>query len=114
MQSVHRSGRNLNMKKRGWVELRCLHQTQHAAEGVRTRDASGINVPEECAQRKSTGEFSALLRQEDRKLRWLAPVQAGVDLIPGGRLVSPRQPLLETQDAIAHRIVSGIYVLLSF
>ena len=59
------------------VELRHLHQTRYAAEGVRTRDA---------AVSKLIRELNALLRQEgnrtvgtgqDRKLRWHAPDQEG-------------------------------------
>ena len=83
------------MKKREGVELQCLHQTRHAAEGGQTRNASGIDAPQERARRQLMRELSALLRQEDGKLRWLAPVQAGISALSQG--VSPGQLLLETR-----------------
>ena len=68
------------------VELRRLHQTRYAAEGVRTRDAAVSNRPDESVRCKLIRELNALLRQEgnrtvgtsqDRKLRWHAPDQEG-------------------------------------
>ena len=73
------------------VELRRLHQTRYAAEGVRTRDVAGTNGPEESVRRRLIRELNALLRQEgsratgtgqDRKLRWCAPAQDGTGLTP--------------------------------
>lgn len=77
------------------VELRRLHQTRHAAEGIRTRDVAVVNTPEESIRRKLIRELNALLRQEenraqgtgqDRTLRWLAPVQGETDSIPENRV----------------------------
>ena len=67
------------------VELRRLHQTRYAAEGVRTRDAV-VSNRHESVRCKLIRELNALLRQEgnravgtgqDRKLRWHAPDQEG-------------------------------------
>ena len=95
MQPVPKSGRDhvysysTWKKKRKWVELRCLHRILRAPEGVRTRDASGTNVPEECARheliRELIRELSVLLRQRGLRVCWLAPVQAGIDPIPGSQ-----------------------------
>lgn len=73
------------------VELRRSHQTQYAAEGIRTRDVAEASRPEESIRRKLVRELNALLRQEesrapgtgqDRKLRWIEPVQAGTSIAP--------------------------------
>lgn len=73
------------------VELRRSHQTRYAAEGVRTRDAPGANIPEESVRRRLIRELNALLRQEgsraigtgqDRKLRWLTVAQEGTGPTP--------------------------------
>lgn len=76
------------------VERRRLHQTRHAAEGVRTRDATEAGGHEESVRLRLMRELNALLRQEesrapgtgqDRKLRWLAPAQGGVGSTPESR-----------------------------
>lgn len=73
------------------VELRRLHQTRYAAEGVRTRDAAVVDTPEQSIRHKLIRELNALLRQEenraqgtgqDRALRWLTPAQGETDSIP--------------------------------
>ena len=80
------------------VELRRLHQTRYAAEGVRTRDAAGSNIPEESVRCRLIRELNALLKQEgnravgtgqDRKLRWHAPTQEGSVPIPAENLPTP-------------------------
>jgi hypothetical protein len=46
------------------VELRRSHQTQHAAEGVRTRDSAEINRPNESVRCKLIRELNPVLRQD--------------------------------------------------
>jgi hypothetical protein len=79
------------------VGLRRLHQTQYAAEGVRTRDVAEADGPEESLRHKLTRELNALLRKEEsratgtgqnRKLRWLEPVQGGTGSAPEGDFIS--------------------------
>ena len=74
------------------VELRRSHQTQHATEGVRTRDAAETNRPSESVRCKLIREMNALLRQDqnrapgtgqDRKLRWETPAQGKTGSAPG-------------------------------
>jgi len=73
------------------VELRRPHQTQHAAEGVRTRDVAETNRPGESVRCKLIREVNALLRQDrnhapgtgqDRKLRWETPAKGTTSLRP--------------------------------
>jgi len=80
------------------VELRRLHQTRYAAEGVRTRDAVGSNRPEESVRCRLIRELNTLLRQEgnratgtgqDRKLRWHAPNQEGPVSTPAENTPTP-------------------------
>ena len=61
------------------VELRCSHQTRHAAEGVCTCDSAKTNRPDESVRCKLIREMDTLLHQDqirapgigqDRKLRW--------------------------------------------
>lgn len=68
------------------VGTRGLHQTRHAAEGVRTRDSAEINKSGESVRCKLIREMNAILRQDqirapgtgqDRKLRWETPTQGG-------------------------------------
>ena len=75
------------------VGTRRLHQTQHAAEGVRTRDSADINRPSESIRCKLIREMNALIRQDqirapgtgqDRKLRWQTPAQGGTSTISPG------------------------------
>jgi len=47
------------------VELRRLHQTRHAAGGVRTCDSAKINKPDESIRCKLIREVNALLRQDE-------------------------------------------------
>jgi hypothetical protein len=74
------------------VDLRRSHQTRHAAEGVRTRDSTETNRPNESVRCKLIREMNALLRQDqvrapgtgqDRKLRWEAPTQEATGADPG-------------------------------
>ena len=80
------------------VELRRLHQTRHAAEGVRTCDSTRTNKPEESVRCKLIREMNAVLRQgqvraagtgQDRKLRWQTPAQGATDLDPGNQQPIP-------------------------
>jgi len=74
------------------VELRRSHQTRHAAEGVRTRDAAKTNKPNESVRFKLIREMNALLCQDqnrapgtgqDRKLRWETPAKGKPGPAPG-------------------------------
>lgn len=73
------------------VELRHSHQTRHAAEGVRTRDAAKSNRPSESVRCKLIREMNTLLREDqvratgtgqDRKLRWQTSAQGTAHLGP--------------------------------
>lgn len=80
------------------VELRRSHQTQHAAEGVRTRDSAETNKSRESVRWKLIREMNALLRQDqnraigtghDRKLRWQTPAQGTESSDPGHQQLMP-------------------------
>lgn len=80
------------------VELRRLHQTRHAAEGVRTRDSTRTSQPDEPVRCRLIREMNAVLRRDqvraagtgqDRKLRWHAPTPGATDLDPGNRQPVP-------------------------
>lgn len=74
------------------VELRRSHQTRYAAEGVRTRDSTRTDGPEESVRCKLIREMNAALRQDqiraagtgqDRKLRWQTPARGETSSGPG-------------------------------
>lgn len=76
------------------VELRRLHQTRHAAEGVRTRDSAETNRPNESVRRKLIREMNAVLRQDQarapgtgqgRKLRWQTTTEGKTSSDPGNQ-----------------------------
>jgi hypothetical protein len=80
------------------VELRRLHQTRHAAEGVRTRDVAKNNRPGESVRCKLILEMNTLLHQDqdhapgtsqDRKLRWETPAKGTVSPVPELRRPAP-------------------------
>ena len=80
------------------VELRRSHQTQHAAEGVRTRDSVKTNRLSESVRCKLIREMNGLLRQyqsravgtgQDRNLRWQTSSQGTSVSGPGYQHSTP-------------------------